>query len=39
MPITYIPLISPHNEHLSKHCMAMIKDIFFQFPSDIKRAL
>ena len=27
IPITYSLLISPHNEHLSKHCMAMIKDI------------
>jgi len=39
IPITYSLLVSPHNEHLSKHRMAMIKDILFQFLSDIKRAL
>ena len=39
IPITYSLLISIHNEYLSKHCMVMIKDIFFQFLSDIKRAL
>jgi len=41
IPITYSLLASPHNEHLSKHHMAIIKDILFQFLSDsyIKRAL
>ena len=33
--ITYRLLISPHNKHLSKHRMAMIEDILFQFLSNV----
>ena len=39
IPITYSMIISPHNDHFSKHRMVMIKDVVFQFLSDIKRAL
>jgi len=39
IPITYSLLLSPYDEQLSKHRMVMIKDILFQFLSDIKRAL
>ena len=39
IPITYSLLLSPNNEHLSKHRMATIKAILFKFLSDIKRAM